>query len=106
MIAALIDQLGTDDALLAQARADLEDPSVSLRAVVRRLDMQSSATVSTNRRFPRLTVPTIERSGTQTRGSVAVYWGALLEANADRLVDPDLIMPGQMLTLPPLTAGS
>ena len=47
-----------------------------------------------------------ERSGTQTRGSVAVYWGALLEANADRLVDPDLIMPGQMLTLPPLTAGS
>ena len=30
---------------------------------------------------------------------------ALLEANAD-LVDPDLIMPGQMLTLPPLTAGS
>lgn len=47
-----------------------------------------------------------ERSGTQTRGSVAAYWGALLEANADRLVDPDLIMPGQMLTLPPLTAGS
>ena len=47
-----------------------------------------------------------ERSGTQIRGSVAAYWGALLEANADRLVDPDLIMPGQMLTLPPLTAGS
>ncbi|MCH1452513.1 MAG: LysM peptidoglycan-binding domain-containing protein [Acidimicrobiales bacterium] len=47
-----------------------------------------------------------ERSGTQTRGSVAAYWGALLEANADRLVDPDLIMPGQLLTLPPLTAGS
>ena len=47
-----------------------------------------------------------ERSGTQTRGSVAAYWGALLEANADRLVDPDLIMPGQILTLPPLTAGS
>ena len=41
-LAALIDQLGTDDALLAQARAELEDPSVSLRAVVRRLDMQSS----------------------------------------------------------------
>ena len=47
-----------------------------------------------------------ERSETPTRGSVAAYWGALLEANADRLVDPDLIMPGQMLTLPPLTAGS
>lgn len=60
-LAALIDQLGTDDALLAQARAELEDPSVSLRAVVRRLDMQSSVTVSTSRRFPRLTVPTIER---------------------------------------------
>ena len=53
-LSALIDQLGTDDALLAQARADLEDPSVSLRAVVRRLDMQSSAPVSANRRFPRL----------------------------------------------------
>ena len=48
----------------------------------------------------------VERSGMQTRGSVAAYWGALLETNADRLVDPDLIMPGQMLTLPPLTAGS
>ena len=60
-LAAIIDQLGTDDAPLAQAQADLEDPSVSLRAVVRRLDMHSSATVSTNRRFPRLTVPTIER---------------------------------------------
>ncbi len=50
-LAALIDQLGTDDALLAQARAELEDPSVSLRAVVRRLDMQSSVTVSSSRRF-------------------------------------------------------
>ena len=47
-----------------------------------------------------------ERSETQTRGSVAAYWSALLEANSDRLVDPDLIMPGQWLTLPPLTAGS
>ena len=47
-----------------------------------------------------------ERSETPTRGSVAAYWGKLLEANADRLVDPDLIMPGRMLTLPPLTAGS
>ena len=60
-LTAIIDQLGTDDAPLTQAQADLEDPSVSLRAVVRRLDMHSSATVSTNRRFPRLTVPTIER---------------------------------------------
>ncbi len=47
-----------------------------------------------------------ERSETPTRGSVAAYWGALLKANADRLLDPDLIMPGQMLTLLPLTAGS
>ena len=30
-LAAIIDQLGTDDAPLAQAQADLEDPSVSLR---------------------------------------------------------------------------
>mgnify|MGYP003313626890 CR=1 FL=1 len=47
-----------------------------------------------------------ERSETPTRGSVAAYWGKLLEANADRLGDPALIMPGRMLTLPPLTAGS
>ena len=47
-----------------------------------------------------------ERSETTTRSSVAAYWGALLEANADQLVDRDLIMPGQMLTLPLLTTGS
>ena len=47
-----------------------------------------------------------ERSATPNRGSVAAYWSALLTANADRLVDPDLIMPGQILDLPPLTAGS
>ena len=47
-----------------------------------------------------------ERSATPNRGSVAAYWSALLTANADRLVDPDLIMPGQILYLPPLTAGS
>ena len=46
------------------------------------------------------------RSVTTTRGSVAAYWGALLKVNANHLVDPDLIMPGQMQTLPPLTAGS
>ena len=47
-----------------------------------------------------------ERSATPNRGSVAAYWSALLTANADRLVDPDLIMPGQILDLPPLMAGS
>ena len=47
-----------------------------------------------------------ERSATPNRVSVADYWSALLTANADRLVDPDLIMPGQILDLPPLTAGS
>ncbi len=41
-----------------------------------------------------------------TRGSVAAYWGALLAANAEHLADPDLIVPGQILTLPPTTAGS
>jgi len=47
-----------------------------------------------------------ERSATPNRGSVAAYWSALLTANADHLVDPDLIMPGQILDLPPLMAGS
>ena len=35
-----------------------------------------------------------ERSATPNRVSVADYWSALLTANADRLVDPDLIMLG------------
>ncbi len=60
-LAALVDQLGTNETPLAQVRADLVDPSVSLRAVIRRLDEHSSAPVSTNRRFPRLTLPAIER---------------------------------------------
>ncbi len=47
-----------------------------------------------------------ERTETPSQGSVDAYWRALLTANADRLVDPDLIMPGQILILPPLTAGS
>ena len=47
-----------------------------------------------------------ERTETPSQGSVDAYWRALLTANADRLVDPDLIMPGQILDLPPLTAGS
>ncbi len=34
-------------------------------------------------------------------GSVESTWRALVEANADRLEDPDLIRPGQRLTLPP-----
>lgn len=38
---------------------------------------------------------------------VARYWRALIDANRDRLVDPadpDLILPGQELELPPLSA--
>ncbi|MEO0495306.1 MAG: LysM peptidoglycan-binding domain-containing protein [Actinomycetota bacterium] len=34
------------------------------------------------------------------------YWAALIEANEAQLADPDLIVPGQVLTLPPITAGS
>ena len=34
-------------------------------------------------------------------GSVEATWRALVEANADRLEDPDLIRPGQRLALPP-----
>ena len=47
-----------------------------------------------------------ERTETPSQGSVDAYWRALLTANADRLVDPDLVMPGQILDLPPLTGGS
>ncbi|MEM9465609.1 MAG: LysM peptidoglycan-binding domain-containing protein [Actinomycetota bacterium] len=39
--------------------------------------------------------------------SVARYWRSLISANARTLDDPDLIHPGQVLTLPPVvTAGS
>jgi nucleoid-associated protein YgaU len=40
---------------------------------------------------------------------VAAYWHTLCEANHDRLVDPDnpdLIMPGQQIALPPVPAPS
>lgn len=33
---------------------------------------------------------------------VAPYWAAIVEANSDRLVDPDLIFPGDRVLLPPL----
>lgn len=86
-LAALIDQLGTDDALLAQARADLEDPSVSLRAVVRRLDMQSSAPVSSNRRFPRL--PPAVEPRQFALPAIAIAVALLLVAGALRLTGGD-----------------
>jgi nucleoid-associated protein YgaU len=42
--------------------------------------------------------------GTEPSDSeVALYWSALIEANRDRLVDPQdpgLLMPGQVLVLP------
>ena len=47
--------------------------------------------------------------GSTSDGAVAAYWRRLIVANADRLADPgnpDLILPGQVLTLPtPLPAG-
>jgi nucleoid-associated protein YgaU len=33
-------------------------------------------------------------------GDVVRYWLALVEANRDRLADPDLVLPGQVLVLP------
>ena len=39
--------------------------------------------------------------------TVSQYWRHLIEANATSIDDPDLIFPGQVLTLPPMaTAGS
>ncbi|MFA9566201.1 MAG: hypothetical protein ACERLM_16105, partial [Acidimicrobiales bacterium] len=38
----------------------------------------------------------------------AAYWHAVCEANHDRLVDPDnpdLILPGQQIALPPVPAS-
>jgi nucleoid-associated protein YgaU len=39
-------------------------------------------------------------------GQVAVYWRSLIEANRAALLvpgDPNLIVPGQLLSLPPVT---
>ena len=46
----------------------------------------------------------IDRGGPRDEGSIARYWRNLVAANLDGLVDPgnpDLIHPGQRLTLPP-----
>lgn len=50
---------------------------------------------------------TLIRSGIEhpDGGTITRYWSQLIEANRDRLVDPtdpDLIMPGQQLVLPPI----
>ncbi|CAN5171577.1 hypothetical protein BH24ACT1_BH24ACT1_10670 [soil metagenome] len=56
-------------------------------------------------------VQVLQRGGAVTRsdGEVAEYWNRLIVANTDRLADPgnpDLIFPGQVLTLPiPSPAG-
>ena len=43
-------------------------------------------------------------SGRPTNNEVAAYWIKLVEANRDRLRsgDPDLIYPGERVTLPPV----
>ena len=43
-----------------------------------------------------------------TDETIAAYWRVVIEANLDRLVEPgnpDLIMPGQEIVLPPITRG-
>lgn len=52
-------------------------------------------------------VLTDQRGGAPDEAETARYWGALIEANTTAIADPDLIFPGQVLTLPPVpTAGS
>ncbi len=43
-------------------------------------------------------------SGEPTNREVAEYWAKVVEANRDRLAsgDPDLIYPGEEITLPPV----
>ncbi len=43
-----------------------------------------------------------------TEETIAAYWRVLIEANQDRLIEPgnpDLILPGQELILPPISRG-
>jgi nucleoid-associated protein YgaU len=46
--------------------------------------------------------------GDAPAGDVETYWRSLIEANRDRLVSPspDLIRPGQVFVLPPVSSGA
>ena len=48
----------------------------------------------------------IDRTGAEsTDGEIADYWASVIDANRDRLVDPDnpdLILPGQVMLVPQL----
>ena len=49
-----------------------------------------------------------EPGDVMTDETIAAYWRVVIEANLDRLVEPgnpDLIMPGQEIVLPPITRG-
>ena len=49
-----------------------------------------------------------EAEGRSDDATVARYWRRLIDANRDRLVDPDnpdLLFPGQRLRLPEVSAG-
>jgi len=98
-LAALIDHLGTDEIPLAQARADLEDPSVSLRAVVRRLDSQSRAPASSTGRFLRLALPTSELRRLAAP-AIVIAAALLLGMGATQLAGDD---DSVTATIPPTT---
>jgi len=49
-----------------------------------------------------------DQTDTLTDETIAAYWRVLIEANQDRLIEPgnpDLLMPGQELLLPPIARG-
>ncbi len=49
-----------------------------------------------------------EASDSLTDETIAAYWRVLMDANEERLIEPgnpDLIMPGQEMTLPPISRG-
>lgn len=56
-LAALVQQIDASDPLLAEAAADLENPTVSLRSVVRRLDTRTVAPTPSPRRLALPHVP-------------------------------------------------
>ena len=46
--------------------------------------------------------------GAGTTAEITAYWRTLIDANRDRLVtpDPDLVLPGQVFVLPPVSSGA
>lgn len=92
------------------APADAPDPAVTAPTDGAGADTTAWWTVEPGDHLWRIAEETLLdlRGEAPSTDEVAAYWHVVCEANHDRLVDPDnpdLIMPGQRIVLPPVSAG-